>query len=139
MAYDAISKDVGREWKRKVRTLAGNWQLVSLRTDLLNPRRNTLFFRFCFHKLARLIVPFFLLLLFVASALQCGVFFGLATFVQSGVYLVALVAHFFPKIQCNPVVKTVYFFCALNLAAIAGFLVWSTGGCANIWAAGDSK
>lgn len=139
LAYDSISKDVGREWKRKVRTLAGNWQLISLRADLLNPRRNTSFFRFCFHKLARLVVPFFLILLFAASILQQGLFFGLATFVQFLVYLIALAAHLFPKIQCNAVVKTIYFFCALNSAAIVGFFVWLSGGCSTIWATGDSE
>lgn len=139
LAYDTISKDVGHEWKRKVRTLAGNWQLISLRIDLLNPRQNTLLFRFFFHKLARLVVPFFLILLLVTSVLQQGYFFGLATSAQFLVYLTAVSAYFFPRIQGNVLVKTVYFFCALNLAAVTGFFVWLTGGCSTIWSAGDSK
>jgi len=139
VAHDTISKDVGHEWKRKVRTLAGNWQLISLRSDLLNLRKNALFFRFCSHKLARLIVPFWLLLLLLTSALQQGVFFGLATFVQFLVYLTAVLAHFYPKIQGNALVKTIYFFCALNLAAIAGFFVWITGRTTTIWTTNDPQ
>jgi len=139
VAYDTISKDVGHEWKRKVRTLAGNWQLISLRAELLNPRQNTLLFRFCFHKLARLVVPFFLLLLLLTSALQQGVFFGLVTSAQFLVYLTAVSAYFFPKIQGNGLVKTIYFFCTLNLAAIAGFFVWITGRSATIWATNEPQ
>lgn len=139
LAYDTISKDVGHEWKRKVRTLAGNWQLLSLRPDLLNPRQNKILFRFCFHKLARLVVPFFLLLLLLTSALQQSVFFGLMTSGQLLVYLVAVVAYYFPKIQVNSLVKTIYFFCTLNSAAIAGFYVWITGGCSTVWSTGVSK
>lgn len=139
LAYDSISKDVRHEWKRKVRTLAGNWQLITLRPDLLNPRQNKTLFRFCFHKLARLVVPFFLLLLLLTSALQQGVFFGLVTSVQVLVYLTALSAYFFPKIQGNGLVKTIYFFCSLNCAAVAGLFIWLTGRSATIWTVGNAK
>jgi len=139
LAYDAISKDVWHEWKRKVRTLAGNWQLLSLRADLLNPRQNTLLFRFCFHKLARLVVPFFLFFLLLTSALQPGIFFGLATLLQGSVYLIAVSAYFFPKIQGNSLVKTIYFFCSLNCAAVAGLFIWITGRTTTIWTAANSK
>lgn len=139
IAYDKPSKDVGQEWKRKVRTLAGNWQLISLQGNLLNPRKNKLLFRFCFHKLARLVVPFFLIVLLVSSALQQGGFWVLATSVQLLIYTTAVSAYFLPGILRNPLVKTIYFFCSLNVAAVAGFLVWLTGRCSTIWAVGDSK
>lgn len=139
VAYDTISRDAGLEWKRKVRTLAGNWQLISLRTDLLNPRKNTLLFRFCAHKLARLVVPLFLMLLLTTSALQQGIFWVLITSVQLLVYILAGAAWFFPGIQRIGMLKTIYFFCLLNIAAVAGFIVWITGGCSTIWSAGGHK
>ncbi len=139
MAYDTISQDIGDEWKRKVRTLAGNWQLISLRKDFLNPQKNKLFFRFCSHKLARLVVPLFLIFLLMSSALQQGILWWVVTSVQLFVYILAVAAYLFPRIQNNRLVKTIYFFCSLNIAAVAGFIVWLTGGCSTIWSDGGSK
>jgi biofilm PGA synthesis N-glycosyltransferase PgaC len=55
------------EFRRKVRTLAGNYQLLALRPSLLNPFRNRLFWQFVSHKLSRLAVPWCLLALVAAS------------------------------------------------------------------------
>ena len=60
MAYaaDAIAfdreLDVGREFTRKVRTLAGNFQLMALMPSLLAPTHPA-FNRFFWHKTARLV------------------------------------------------------------------------------------
>lgn len=139
LAYDLPSRDALHEWKRKVRTLAGNWQLISLRKDLINPCKNKLMFRFFFHKIARLLVPGFLVILLITSMLQGGIFFGLFSFMQILVYITALLAHFFPNIQGNCIVKTLYFFCSLNFAAIAAFFVWITGGMSTIWITNEIK
>src|SRR5512143_564229 len=45
LAYDLISDAPRREYQRKNRTLAGNYQLLALRPALLDPRRNRLFFQ----------------------------------------------------------------------------------------------
>lgn len=67
-AWDRIAESPGREYRRKVRTLAGNFQLVALRPALLHPLRNRLFWQLVSHKLCRLAVPWCLLVLLVASA-----------------------------------------------------------------------
>jgi cellulose synthase/poly-beta-1,6-N-acetylglucosamine synthase-like glycosyltransferase len=67
-AFDRISDDAAREYRRKVRTLAGNFQLIALRPGLLNPLRNRLLWQFVSHKLVRLLVPWCLLLLLLLSA-----------------------------------------------------------------------
>jgi hypothetical protein len=59
------STSVG-EFRRKVRTLAGNYQLVQLAPWLLS-RDNRLFFQLVSHKLLRLAVPFLLMTLFCLS------------------------------------------------------------------------
>ncbi len=66
-AFDTASATPTGEFRRKVRTLAGNLQLVWLQPWLLNPRRNRLWWQFFSHKLARLAVPWVLVTLFVAS------------------------------------------------------------------------
>lgn len=137
LAYDVPSRNVEHEWKRKVRTLAGNWQLISLQKDLFNPCKNKLMYRFFFHKIARLLVPGFLVLLFVTSMLQSGIFFDLLSILQVLVYTAALLARFFPIIQRNVIVKTIYFFCSLNLAALVAFFIWLTGRVSTVWITKD--
>jgi glycosyltransferase involved in cell wall biosynthesis len=57
---------VAGEFQRKVRTLAGNYQLVSLAPWVLSPR-NRVLFQLISHKLLRLVVPYFFVLLLVSS------------------------------------------------------------------------
>jgi poly-beta-1,6-N-acetyl-D-glucosamine synthase len=67
-AFDEPATDTAREYGRKVRTLAGNYQLVALYPWLLDPRRNRLLWQFVSHKLSRLAVPWCLMAFFGASA-----------------------------------------------------------------------
>ena len=71
-----------QEFRRKVRTLAGNFQLLSLMPELLWPWRNPVFVQFVSHKLGRLLVPHFLVLLFVSNL-----------FLHEGLYLVFLICQ----------------------------------------------
>lgn len=59
IAVDTPSASGGRELKRKVRTLAGNLQLLRLEPRLMSPRANPLFWRFVSHKLMRVAAPWF--------------------------------------------------------------------------------
>jgi poly-beta-1,6-N-acetyl-D-glucosamine synthase len=65
-AYDDACDD-DREFTRKVRTLAGNYQLVALMPWLLVPGMNPVWFQIVSHKLLRLVCPWALLALFGAS------------------------------------------------------------------------
>lgn len=58
IAYDIVSEGLLLEKKRKIRTLAGNWQLLALEPALLNPFRNPLWLRFLSHKIFRLLIPY---------------------------------------------------------------------------------
>ena len=66
LAYDEASETVSREFSRKVRTLTGNYQLCQLMPRLLFPTSG-LIFQFHSHKLMRLLVPIFFLLLLAAN------------------------------------------------------------------------
>lgn len=57
-AYDVVSKDMKQEGRRKIRTLAGNWQLLVLEPNLAHPLKNPIWFRFLSHKIFRLLVPY---------------------------------------------------------------------------------
>ena len=78
VAYDAISKDLDQEKRRKVRTLLGNYQLLQLVPALLSPAKNPIFFRYLSHKVFRLVVPFFFLIMLFSSLMADGLFYDLA-------------------------------------------------------------
>ena len=67
LAYDTVSKDMTYEKQRKVRTLAGNWQLLFLKPSLINPYQNPLWIKFLSHKIFRLFVPYLLIIIFIFS------------------------------------------------------------------------
>jgi len=66
-AYDRAAIDADAEARRKVRTLAGNYQILALEPRLLLPWRNRVWLQYVSHKLGRLVVPHALLALFAAS------------------------------------------------------------------------
>ena len=66
--YDIWPKSLRGEFHRKVRTLAGNFQLLQLAPWLLS-RQNRLRFELISHKLMRLLVPMLLVVILVTSAL----------------------------------------------------------------------
>jgi biofilm PGA synthesis N-glycosyltransferase PgaC len=66
-AFDRTSRDAQAESRRKVRTLAGNYQILWLEPRLLLPWRNRVWVQYLSHKVGRLIVPYALLMLYVAS------------------------------------------------------------------------
>jgi cellulose synthase/poly-beta-1,6-N-acetylglucosamine synthase-like glycosyltransferase len=79
------------EYRRKVRTLAGNVQLLFLVPSLLDPRRNPVWLQFVSHKVARLLVPYALATLLASNVLLAGTGAGYGTFLagQVAFYLLA--------------------------------------------------
>jgi cellulose synthase/poly-beta-1,6-N-acetylglucosamine synthase-like glycosyltransferase len=65
-AYDHAYADE-QEFSRKVRTLAGNYQLMAKLPWLLVPGKNPVWFQFVSHKLFRLLCPWALLILLASS------------------------------------------------------------------------
>lgn len=92
-AYDVPSSTVSEEFKRKVRTLAGNFQLVKLHPWMLFPSENPVFFQWISHKISRLLVPYALIGILVSASLGEGYLFDIAFVGQWVVYLYAMVAY----------------------------------------------
>ena len=57
-AFDRAAVDADAESRRKVRTLAGNYQILWLEPRLLLPWRNPVWLQYVSHKLGRLAVPY---------------------------------------------------------------------------------
>ena len=66
-AHDAAFENE-REFRRKVRTLAGNYQLYARMPELLVPFTNPLWFETISHKIMRLVAPWLLVALAALSA-----------------------------------------------------------------------
>ncbi len=125
-ARDRIFTQKGKEFSRKVRTLTGNYQLLQLAPWLLSPQ-NPLLFRFISHKLLRLVVPFFLLLLLISSALSPGVLFRVALVLQLLLYLGALMGALLPTSRRWRFISVAYTFTMLNVAAAMAFYNFIAG------------
>lgn len=70
VVVDAWPAKTGAEFDRKVRTLAGNFQLLARAPWVLNPAMNRTWFQLVSHKLLRLVVPYcFVLMLLSAYAM----------------------------------------------------------------------
>ena len=65
--YDTWPEKVGGEFHRKVRTLAGNFQLFQLAPWTLTPQ-NRVLFQLISHKAVRLVVPYLMVLLLVSQS-----------------------------------------------------------------------
>src|SRR4029077_15122319 len=79
------------EHRRKIRTLAGNIQILGQEPRLLVPFVNPVWLQFVSHKLGRLLVPYALLALFTTSIALAGThpIYSLALALQCGLFLLA--------------------------------------------------
>ncbi|HEX3701696.1 MAG TPA: glycosyltransferase family 2 protein [Vicinamibacterales bacterium] len=89
-AFDRATVDADAESRRKVRTLAGNYQILWLEPALLLPWHNPVWLQYVSHKLGRLAVPYAMLTIFVASiVLSDRAFYSAALWGQVAFYLLA--------------------------------------------------
>jgi cellulose synthase/poly-beta-1,6-N-acetylglucosamine synthase-like glycosyltransferase len=132
-AWDIPDLGADREFRRKVRTLTGNYQLVQLAPWLLH-KQNPLRFEFVSHKLMRLFAPLFLLGMLVASGFMPGVVFRTLFWTQIVFYLCSLLSYL--RYDLGPISRVgdvAYTFVALNAAAVLAFSNYVTGNM-RVWA-----
>lgn len=111
-----------REFARKVRTLAGNYQLVQLAPWLLSGD-NPLRFEFISHKLLRLVVPFALAAMLAVSVVLPGGVYRVALVLQVLFYGLGLLAWL--RLVRGPLARladAALTFVVLNTAAAVAFL-----------------
>jgi cellulose synthase/poly-beta-1,6-N-acetylglucosamine synthase-like glycosyltransferase len=90
-AFDRAAMDADAEVRRKIRTLAGNYQILALEPRLLSPRRNRVWLQYLSHKVGRLVVPYAMLAMFAASLVLAAThpFYLVVLGAQIGLYLLA--------------------------------------------------
>jgi cellulose synthase/poly-beta-1,6-N-acetylglucosamine synthase-like glycosyltransferase len=139
-ATDRLTEDPAHEYRRKVRTLAGNYQLLALRPALLDPFRNRLFFQLVSHKLSRLAVPWCLLVLLAGSAVLAlarpGAVYRVALALQALFYLLAAAGWARARARRpSRLTALPYALVLLNLAAASALLGFVRGSQTAAWKA----
>ena len=136
--YDAVScekmsRQVGKEFTRRIRIGAGNFQAFFWLLDFLNPLYGWPWFCYVSHKVSRWFSPFFM----AGGALTCGLlafgsasvlykttFIAGALFIGSGLLYKAVPLRF---------PRRVFYFCAMNAALVAGFFRFLAGIRSAVW------
>lgn len=129
LAYDRAATTETEEFARKVRTIAGNFQLLARERWLLNPLQNRLWFQTLSHKGFRLLSPLFLFGAFGANLLILGhSFAGWTLGVQVACYAAALGGYALRNARRKIWPLSVpYMFCLLTVATVIAFLRFVTG------------
>jgi len=133
-ALDAAFED-DKEFRRKVRTLAGNYQLFARMPALLSPLHNPLWFETISHKVLRLVAPWLLLALAVLPIVAAvraegfgGALMGLLVVGQVVFYGAAILGR-----RAGKLGGLARQFVLLNAAALVGLWKHLTGGQRVTW------
>lgn len=132
-AYDVSSATIKEEFHRKVRTLAGNFQLMKL-LPWVNSIRNPIVLQWFSHKVARLMVPYALIGLIVSSALLDGLVYDLAFIAQGLFYSYAAVSYIVMQLNYSlPLSGLATNFVTLNYAAFLAGWKFYFGSANSLW------
>ncbi len=133
-AFDRLPVRARDEFRRKVRTLTGNFQLMAIMPGAVLAWRNRLWWQFVSHRALRLAIPWALMAMLVASATVGGTFYQLALCGQLAFYVLG-VAGAFPSVSTRSrLAAAIASFLVLNAAAWIAFWVWACGRSARSWA-----
>jgi cellulose synthase/poly-beta-1,6-N-acetylglucosamine synthase-like glycosyltransferase len=128
-AHDCVAPTAEAELTRKVRTIAGNFQLLFHETWLLNPRLNRLWFQTLSHKFFRLLGPVLLAALLLSNLLLLDLAaYRVLLLLQLLFYTAAMAGHLSRKAPGRPALMNIaYSFCLLNWATVLGFYRFMLG------------
>jgi len=133
-AFDFSSQTTTREFSRKVRTLAGNFQAVAMEPRLLDPRANPVLFQFISHKLLRLVVPYFCVAAWITSGLVNQPVYRALFVAQTLFYAVGLMNLTRLKTsRVGALARVSWTFMVMNAAAVAGLWMYLTREEHEIW------
>jgi len=127
LAWDDLVPTAKQEFRRKLRTLTGNYQLLQVAPWILTTS-NPLFLQFICHKVLRLLVPFALLSLLISTLwLREGVY-GFVLALQLFFYALAALGIFRLQLGILSRLSRISLaFAVLNMAAGLAFVYFVTG------------
>lgn len=140
-AYDRGATSPREELRRKVRTLAGNFQLFARERWLLSPFHNRLWFQTLSHKGLRLVAP-----LLQGTALATNLLlaaepvYRVTLAVQLLFFVAALGGYALQNAsRRSPILALPYTVCLLNWATVVAFIRFVTGQQRVTWEKGDAR
>lgn len=136
LAWDRPSTEADQEQRRKVRTLAGNFQLFALRPDFLLPGHNPLFVQMLCHKVLRLLVPLLMVTALLSSALLARHHERLWVILlaaQLCAYALAAAGIASAALRRWRPIRLLAAFSQLNLFAVLGFIEFVSNKDAHRW------
>ena len=135
IAYDRPSTDAAIERSRKVRTLAGNFQLLARHPQLMLPWADPIAPQFLSHKVARLLVPPAMVSALGASVALAdqGAPFAIVLGLQLAGYAMAAAGALSPAAARLRPVRLAMTFMALNWFVVLGFVQFVTQRDGHLW------
>ncbi|OGX26082.1 MAG: hypothetical protein A3D10_06645 [Omnitrophica WOR_2 bacterium RIFCSPHIGHO2_02_FULL_48_11] len=128
-AYDEVADQPREEYRRKARTLYGNYQIFFLLPQMFNPLRSPVALQLFSHKFLRVVAPILLGMVFLINIfLADQPIYAVTLILQMIFYLLALIGGL-ARHQKHGILKGIlkicyipYVFCLLNFSALAGLL-----------------
>ena len=134
-AFDLPSRDHRQERLRKVRTIAGNYQLMGAHPEFFAPFRNAIFVQLISHKVLRLIGPFFMALFLITCAVlapRSYVYMWLLE-AQLLAYSLPAIGALCPLARKWKVVRVATAFLLLNWFAVLGLIEFLRNRNVHLW------
>lgn len=126
-AYDPQTTDPAKEKRRKMRTLAGNFQMLAHHPGWLLPWRTGLWWQLLSHKYSRIVAPVFMVTMFASNAALAGQpLYREVFWAHLGFYALALLGLALPALKWKPF-SVPAGFVFLNLMTVAGLANWLRG------------
>jgi cellulose synthase/poly-beta-1,6-N-acetylglucosamine synthase-like glycosyltransferase len=115
-AWDELSNGTASEFRRKVRTLAGNVQMLELAPWAI--WNKAVRFRYVSHKLIRLVAPWLMIAMFFSAWALAGFkFYLVLAILQSLFYGIAAISALLPVLKRCSLATAAQAFCLMNAAA----------------------
>jgi len=134
-AFDMPSRDHRQEKLRKVRTIAGNYQLIVAHPEFFVPLRNSIFVQLVSHKVLRLVSPFCMALLLITNVVLAprALFYQSLLAAQLLAYALPAIGVLWPSARRWKVVKLTTAFLMLNWFAVLGVVEFLRNRNSHLW------
>jgi poly-beta-1,6-N-acetyl-D-glucosamine synthase len=134
-AYDRPSQSAAQERVRKVRTLAGNYQLLAMMPWTVLPWVNPIWVQFMSHKVLRLVAPFAMLAMLLAHMVLAMGSLAYAWLLVAHIlsYCLAIWGKKIPRLARMRLTKLASAFVLLNSYAVLGLWQFLCGREGHLW------
>lgn len=137
VGYEETTEDARREFVRRTRIGAGNWQALARVPDVLDPHTGFVFFAFVSHKLLRWATPLLLAVALAANAALAAApaawGYRLLLGVQLAFYALALAGRSGAAGPLRRLASVAHYFVAMNAALAIGFWRFVRGSQRAAW------